>query len=84
MHGGRFCSLDQTHSECKRTLVETMSFRSRNRVKAKKKRSSPQFGTKFDRNSWNLFVLPGPFLSVQPVLKARWGEAESQWGDTKS
>ena len=35
--GGRFCSLDQTHSECESTLVEIMSFRLRNRVKTKKK-----------------------------------------------
>ena len=35
--GGRFCSLDQTHSECETTLVESMSFRPRNRVKTKKK-----------------------------------------------
>ena len=78
--GGRFCSLDQTHSECESTLVETMSFRSQNRVKTKKKRSSPQLGTKFDRNSWDLFVLPGPFSSVQPVLKARWGKLNFNGG----
>ena len=34
---GRLCSLDQTHSECENTLVEIMSFRSRNRVKTKKR-----------------------------------------------
>ena len=35
--GGRFCSLDQAHSERESTLVEIMSFRPRNRVKTKKK-----------------------------------------------
>ena len=40
--GGRFCSLDQTHSKCESGLVEIMSFRPRNRVKAKKKGSSPK------------------------------------------
>ena len=37
MGGGRFCSLDQTHSECESSLVEIMSFRPRNQVKTKKK-----------------------------------------------
>ena len=37
-HGGRFCSLDQTHSECESAFVEIMSFRPRNRVKTKKKK----------------------------------------------
>ena len=45
-----------------------------------KKRSSPQLGTKFDRNLWDLFGLPGPFSSVQPALTPRWGDAESRWG----
>ena len=45
-----------------------------------KKRSSPQFGTKFGRNLWDLFVLPDPFSSVQPALKPRWGDANSPWG----
>ena len=35
--GGRFCSLDQTHSECESTLVEIESIRPRNRVNTKKK-----------------------------------------------
>ena len=35
--GGRFCSLDQTHSECESSLVEIMSFRPQNQVKTKKK-----------------------------------------------
>ena len=43
--------------------------------KKEKKRSSPQFGTKIGWNLWNLFVLPGPFSSVQPALKPRWGDA---------
>ena len=96
--GGRFCSLDQTHSECETTLVESMSFRPRNRVKTKKKRSSPkieeflspkssedqkkrsspQFGTKIARNLWDLFVLPGPFSSIQPALEPRWGDTNSR------
>ena len=60
-----------------------------------KKRFSPQFGTKFGRKLWNLFVLPGPFSSAQPALKPRWGtlnldggtlnlnggNANSSWGD---
>ena len=71
---GRFCSHDQTHSECENTLVEIKSSRPRNRVtiktkQKKTKRSSPQTGAKFDRNLRDLFVLPGPFLSVQPALK---------------
>ena len=40
--GGRFCSLDQTHSECESTLVEIMSFRPRNQMKTIKKKSSPK------------------------------------------
>ena len=35
--GGRFCSLNQTHPECESTLVEIMSFHTRNRVKTNKK-----------------------------------------------
>ena len=35
--GGRFCSLDQTHSEHESTLAEIISFRPRNRVKTEKK-----------------------------------------------
>ena len=31
--GGRFCSVDQTHSECQSTLVGIMQFRTRNRLK---------------------------------------------------
>ena len=50
----------------------------------KKKRSSPQFGTKFGRNWWHLFLLTGSFLFVQPALKPRWEDAESQWVDTNS
>ena len=38
--GGRFCSLDQTHSECESTLVEIMAFRSQSRVKTKKIKKS--------------------------------------------
>ena len=34
---GRFCSLEQTHSECRNNLKEIMQFRPRNRVKTKKK-----------------------------------------------
>ena len=34
----------------------------------KKKRYSPQFGTEFGRNLWELFALTGP-SSVQPALK---------------
>ena len=69
----RFCSVDQTHSECESTLMEIMSFRPRNQVKTKKKKkkSSPQFGTKFGPNLWDLFVLPSFFSSVQPALKPR-------------
>ena len=37
--GRRFCSLDQTHSECEGTLVQIMSFRPQNRVKTKKESS---------------------------------------------
>ena len=58
------------------------------RNKKKKKRSSPQFGTKFGRNLRDLFVMPGPFLSIQPELKpqrrdaeSRLGDANSRWGD---
>ena len=36
LHGERFCSLDQMHSECEGTLVEIMSFRPRNRVETKR------------------------------------------------
>ena len=49
-----------------------------------KERSSPQFGTKFGRNLWNLSVLTGSFLSDQPTLKSRWGDAKSRWGDAKA
>ena len=42
-----------------------------------KKRSSPQFGTKFGQNLWDLFVQPGTFSTVQPALKPRWGDAKS-------
>ena len=52
--------------------------------KEQKKRSSTQFGIKFGRNLWDLFGLPGSFLSVQPALKPQWGNDESQWGDTNS
>ena len=38
LDGGRFCSLDQTHSECKSTLEEIMSFHSRNRGRPNKKK----------------------------------------------
>ena len=30
---------------------------------------------------WDLFVLPGPFSSVQSALKPRRGDAESRWED---
>ena len=77
---GRFCSLDQTHSECERTLVEIMSYRNRNQVKTKKKvftflvfRKVRQFRIKFGRNLLDLFALTGPFSSYQPALKSRWG-----------
>ena len=50
----------------------------------RKKKSSPQFETKFGRNVWDLFLLPGPFLSVQPALKPWWGDAEFRWGHAKS
>ena len=41
------------------------------RIKCRpKKRCSPQFGTIFGRNLWDLFVLPGPFSSDQPALKS--------------
>ena len=46
-----------------------------------KKRSSTQFGTKFDRNLLDLFELTGPFLSDQPALKSRWGDAKFRLGD---
>ena len=98
---GRFCSLDQTHLECESALVEIMPFRPRNRLKNKKKRSSPkteeflypkssedkkktsspQFGTKFVRNLWDLFVLTGPFSSDQPALKSRREDAKPRWGE---
>ena len=45
-HGGRFCSLDQTHSECESALMEFMSFRPRNRVKTKKKGLHRNLGLK--------------------------------------
>ena len=38
-----------------------------------KKKSTPQFGTKFRRNLLDLFGLTGPFSSDQPALKSRWG-----------
>ena len=43
--------------------------------KKKMERTSPQFGTKFGRNLWDLFVLTASFLSDQPALKSRWGDA---------
>ena len=53
----------------------------------KKKKSLPQFGTKFGRNLLDLFGLTGPFSSDQPALKSRWGDtkfrrkdANSRWG----
>ena len=55
-----------------------MSFRSRNRVKTKK-RSSPQFGTIFGRNLWDLLVLTGPFSSDHPALNSRSGDACTQF-----
>ena len=61
-----------------------MSFRPRNQVKTKKKRSSQRFGTKFSLSFWDLFVLVGPFLSDQPALKSRWGDAKPLWGDVNS
>ena len=42
-------------------------------MKTKNKRSSPQFGTIFDRTLWDLFVLTGPFSSDYPALKSQWG-----------
>ena len=36
--GGRFCSLDQTHSECESYLVKITEFPPQNRVKTKKKK----------------------------------------------
>ena len=48
--GGRFCSFDQTHSECENTSVEVMSFRPRNRVKSKKKRVSRKLKSLCPRN----------------------------------
>ena len=78
----RFCSLDQTHLACESTLEEIMQFR---RPKLnKKKRSSPQFGTRFGRNLKNLFVLAGSFSSDHSALKSRWGNAKSCWGDANS
>ena len=54
---------------------------SRNRVKTKKKnRSSPQFGSTFDWNLWDLFVLTGPFLSNHLALKPRWGTLNRNGG----
>ena len=61
--GGRFCSLHQTQSECESFLVEIMLFRPRNRVKTEEK-ASLQFGTKFGRNVWDLFVLTGLFRLI--------------------
>ena len=49
-----------------------------------KKRSLPQFGTKISRSFWDLFVLKGPFLSNQPALKSRWGDAKPRWWDANS
>ena len=60
--------------------MEIISFRPRRL----RKRSSTQFGTKFGRNLWDLFVLPGSFSSAQPALKPRLGHAESRWRDAKS
>ena len=34
--GGRFCSLDQRHSECESALAEIMSFRPQNRMSSPK------------------------------------------------
>ena len=42
-----------------------------------KKRYSQHLGTKFGRNLWDLFVLPGSFSSVQPALN------QTSMGDTK-
>ena len=42
--GGRFCSLNQTHSECESTLVKIMSFRPRNQVKTKKRKINKHKG----------------------------------------
>ena len=62
--GGRFCTLDQTHSECKSTLVEFMSFRSRNRLKIKK-RSSPKLEE---------FLSPKSREDKKKVFTAIWDE----------
>ena len=67
----------------KRLHQKLKSFCPRNQEKTKK-RFSPQFGTKFGRNFWDLFVLPAPFSSVQTALKLRWGDAESRWRDANS
>ena len=59
------------------------SFCLRNQVETKqKKRSSPQFGTMFGRNLWDLVVLTDPFSSDHPALKSRWGDAKSLIGET--
>ena len=53
---------------------------SEDQKKKKKERFTPQFGTKFGRNLWDLFVLTDPFSSNQPACKSRWGDAKFQWG----
>ena len=49
----RFRSLDQTHAECGRNLVEILlqvQMLSPNSIEDPKKRSSPQFGSIFSQN----------------------------------
>ena len=74
-----------------------MSFRSRNRVKTKK-RSSPKLEEFLSLKSredkkkvftaiWDKFDrigILGQISYVQPALKPRWGNAESRWRDAKS
>ena len=83
--GGRFCSLDQVHSQVRKyfsgNYVTSSPKLSEDQKKKKEKKYSPQFGTIFGRNLWDLFVLTGPFLSNFPSLKSRWGDAKSRWGD---
>ena len=52
---------------------ENHVFRSPKSREDQKKRSLPQFGTKFGWKLWYFFVLTGPFSSDQPALKSRWG-----------
>ena len=74
----------QNRVKTKKSLLRKLkNFCLRNLVKTKKKKSLPQFGTKFSPNMLDLCGLTGHFSSDQPALKSRWGDAESRWGDAK-